>query len=83
MTRGKMLAAERQWRRDQKKIDAVDISNKRSEFTEPRYSGAGLLGRALDTMYNCYDRGQKVRFEPPKPKDGAGRALFGRYRGAK
>jgi hypothetical protein len=75
--------AEALYRREQEALARLNRENVRSERDHPRYAGAGMLGRALDTMSSCYNPPQRVRWEPPKPRDGAGRPLFGRYRGAK
>lgn len=80
---GKARAAEDSWRKQQLKIKRKDIDNQKSEFQNDRLAGDGLLGRALDTMYNVYNPGQRVRCDPPKIKDNTGRPLFGRFRGAK
>lgn len=78
---GKARNAEALWRRDQKKLDAVNRDNQRSEFQHTRYAGAGMLGRALDSMSSVRVCHAKVRFEPPKPRDGRGKPIFGSGRG--
>ncbi len=83
MTRGRMMAAESKWRKECAASSKRDHEAKVSEFTHDRFSGAGLLGRALDTMSQCYNPSQRISFSPPKPRDGAGKPLFGRYRGAR
>lgn len=80
---GKAQNAEAQWRREQSRARVENLDNLKSEFRHVNPSGAGLMGRCLDTMYNVFNPGQRVRFEQPDPekRKGAGTPVFGKGRG--
>ncbi len=81
MSRGKQLAAEAAWRKQQKALRQRDTDNTRSEFHHnERYAGGEMFARALEAGHNWVCR-QPIRFEQPRPRDGRGKPVFGAGRG--
>jgi hypothetical protein len=80
MSRGKQLAAEAAWRKQQSKLSKRDTDNTRSEFQSERYAGGEMFARALEAGCRWVCR-QSIRHEPPRPRDGRGKPVFGSGRG--
>ena len=79
------LDPETEWRKAKQKQRAAqnawDVANGYHPHGSRGIAGAGLLARSLESMTACHYRGSRVRFEPPKPRDGAGKPVFGSHRG--